>query len=89
MGMYNHETREETFRRDDAQEPAKVEAKATARYDVVVFVRVRDKNGTTLPFEFCPAKRWLGDFKTEADATARVQQIENMVFEKFNPQELD
>lgn len=66
------------------------EANAAAlKYDVVVFVRIRNAEGETLPFDFAPAKRWLGDFKTEADATARVEQIENMVFEKFNPQELD
>ncbi len=84
--MWNHETREETFRRDD-QQPAK--PKSTLKYDVVVFVRIRNEKGETLPYDFAPAKRWLGDFKTEVEARARVEQIESMVFEKFDPQELD
>lgn len=59
------------------------------KYDVVVFVRVRNDKGETLPYDFAPAKRWLGDFKTEDEARAHVGQIENLVFEKFNSQELD
>ena len=58
------------------------------KYDVVVFVRVRNDKGETLPYDLAPAKRWLGDFKTEEEARDRVRQVEEHVFEKYNPQEI-